>query len=148
MIRRLQKDLQDVRDNPPQDCAAWPDNDDDMFDVTASIGGPEGSPYEGGVFYLKLKFTYSYPVKPPKANFTTRIYNPYVYDEGSINLYDIYHYWSPSLSLSDILLTIRGFMINPHFPAPPSYSVVTYEHELNSSLFESTARKWTRLYAY
>lgn len=31
----------------------------------ASITGPVGSPYEGGVFYLYLKIPQSYPLNPP-----------------------------------------------------------------------------------
>lgn len=65
------------------------------------IMGPQGdSPYSGGVFFLAIHFPTDYPFKPPKVNFTTRIYHPNINSNGSICLDILRDQWSPALTIS------------------------------------------------
>ena len=52
----------------------------------ASIRGPVGSPYEGGVFYLYLKVPMLYPFRPPEVRFLTKIFHPNVNRHGDIGI--------------------------------------------------------------
>lgn len=38
--------------------------------------GPEGTPFEFGVFRAVLKFPRDYPHSPPKMKFTSRLFHP------------------------------------------------------------------------
>ena len=58
------------------------------------------SPYSGGVFFLSIHFPTDYPFKPPKVNFTTRIYHPNINSNGSICLDILRDQWSPALTIS------------------------------------------------
>ena len=58
------------------------------------------SPYSGGVFFLTIHFPTDYPFKPPKVNFTTRIYHPNINSNGSICLDILRDQWSPALTIS------------------------------------------------
>ena len=54
-IQRLNKELADINNNPPTNCSAGI-IDDDIFHWQATIMGPEGTPYHGGVFELRIDF--------------------------------------------------------------------------------------------
>merc|ERR1711977_800230 len=64
----------------------------------APIMGPGDSPYASGVFFLAIHFPTDYPFKPPKVNFTTRIYHPNINSNGSICLDILRDQWSPALT--------------------------------------------------
>jgi len=72
-----------------------------MKNVLADQGRPQSdSPYSGGVFFLAIHFPTDYPFKPPKVNFTTRIYHPNINSNGSICLDILRDQWSPALTIS------------------------------------------------
>ena len=50
------------------------------------ISGPEGSPFEGGVFKLELFLPEDYPMSAPKVRFITKIYHPNIDKLGRICL--------------------------------------------------------------
>ena len=56
-----------------------------MFNIY-SFSGPEGSPFEGGVFKLELFLPEDYPMSAPKVRFITKIYHPNIDKLGRICL--------------------------------------------------------------
>lgn len=68
--------------------------------IRANIIFQGDSPYSGGVFFLAIHFPTDYPFKPPKVNFTTRIYHPNINSNGSICLDILRDQWSPALTIS------------------------------------------------
>lgn len=74
--KRLFKEYKALSSDPPEGITAGPVTEDDMFLWEALIQGPEGTPFEGGVFPAELKFPRDYPLAPPKMRFLTDMWHP------------------------------------------------------------------------
>lgn len=74
--KRLFKEYKSLSSDPPEGITAGPVTEDDMFLWEALIQGPEGTPFEGGVFPAELKFPKDYPLAPPKMKFLTDMWHP------------------------------------------------------------------------
>lgn len=67
--RRLLQEYRSLTNSPPDGIAAGPVSEDDMLLWEAVIQGPEGTPFEGGVFPAELRFPKDYPLVPPTMRF-------------------------------------------------------------------------------
>jgi ubiquitin-conjugating enzyme E2 N len=50
------------------------------------IAGPEGTPYEGGMFNAELYLPDEYPMVAPKVLFRTKIYHPNIDKIGNLSI--------------------------------------------------------------
>ena len=112
-LSRINKELSNMKQDPPSNCSAGP-MDDDMFRWQATVMGPTESPYEGGIFYLLISFPPDYPYKAPKITFETRIYHPNINTNGGICLDILKNEWSPALTISKVLLSICSLLTDPN----------------------------------
>lgn len=144
-MKRLTKELQDLGKDPPPNCSAGPSGDD-LFRWSATIMGPEKSPYAGGVFFLNITFPADYPFKPPKVTFTTKIYHPNINASGGICLDILKDQWSPALTVSKVLLSICSLLTDPN-PDDPLVAEIASLYKANRKKYEATAAEWCRKYA-
>ncbi|XP_036619866.1 ubiquitin-conjugating enzyme E2 D3-like [Trichosurus vulpecula] len=94
-----------------------------MFHWQATIMRPNGSPYQGGVLFLKIHFPTDYPFKPPKVAFTTRLCHPNINSNGSVCVDILQSQWVAS-TISKVLLSICYVLCypKPYDPLVPEIS--------------------------
>ncbi|XP_074314840.1 ubiquitin-conjugating enzyme E2 11-like [Silene latifolia] len=144
-VKRIQKELRDMQKDPPSNCSAGPSSSD-IFSWRATIVGPMGTPFAGGIFNLSVHFPHDYPIKPPKVKFLTKVYHPNINSEGSICLDILKANWSPALSLPAVLISICSLLSDPN-PDDPLEPEIANLYKRNRAIYETTARSWTQNYA-
>ncbi|CAH3039794.1 unnamed protein product [Pocillopora meandrina] len=107
------KELRSLSCDPPEGIKIL-SNDEDITDIQATIEGPAGTPYEGGLFRVKLVLGKDFPASPPKGFFSTKIFHPNVASNGEICVNTLKKDWKPDLGVKHILLTIKCLLIVPN----------------------------------
>ncbi|GKV28948.1 hypothetical protein SLEP1_g37932 [Rubroshorea leprosula] len=114
VIKQLAKELKSLDESPPEGIKVGV-NDDDFSIIYADIEGPAGTPYENGVFRMKLLLSHDFPHSPPKGYFLTKIFHPNIANNGEICVNTLKKDWNPSLGLRHVLIVVRCLLIEP-FP--------------------------------
>ncbi|KAJ3252684.1 Ubiquitin-conjugating enzyme E2 G2 [Boothiomyces macroporosus] len=109
--------------NPPEGIQAGPVSESNYFEWEALISGPEGTPFENGIFVAELKFPKDYPLSPPVMKFTNGTVcisilhapgnDPNGYEHASER-------WSPVQSVEKILLSVVSMLAEPNVDSPAS----------------------------
>jgi ubiquitin-conjugating enzyme E2 A len=110
-LAKLQSDqekLEGIIIDTPTDLNIW----------KAKIIGPKDTPYEGGIFELKLSFDSDYPIKSPSVKFITPMYHPNIYRDGQICVDILQGEWSPSQNIRTILMSIISLLSDPNPSSP------------------------------
>ena len=144
-LKRINKELNDMRHDPPANCSAGPVGDN-LYHWHSTIMGPTESPYEGGVFFLDIHFPVDYPFKSPKITFTTKIYHPNINADGGICLDILKDQWAPALTISKVLLSICSLLTDPN-PDDPLMPTIAHLYKTNIDEYKLRAAHWTRKYA-
>ena len=130
-LKRLMAEYRQLNNNPPEGIIAGPANEENFFEWEALIAGPEGTPFEGGVFNAKLAFPHDYPLSPPKMKFQSDVFHPNIYADGRVCI-SILHApgddpmgyessaerWSPVQSVEKILLSVISMLAEPNDESP------------------------------
>ena len=145
MLKRLKKEINDIQLQPPLNISAGP-KDNNLYEWEAVLIGPEDTPYHTGVFYLDIYIPNEYPIKPPNIIFKTKIFHPNINSSGHICLDILKDQWSPSLTISNLLLSICSLLNDPNIEDPLVPDIAKLYNE-NKDEYISTAKTWTTLYA-
>lgn len=145
LIKRLNRELDDIKNNPPMNCSAGLLNEN-IKEWEATIIGPSDSPYTGGIFKLKILFGDNYPFKPPKVKFVTKIYHPNIDLYGNICLDILKNNWTPALNIIKLLLSICSLLTDPN-PNDPLNKMAADLYLKDKGKYNNMVRTYTIQYA-
>ncbi|KAI4163625.1 MAG: hypothetical protein LQ342_002659 [Letrouitia transgressa] len=162
--RRLFHEYRTLTSSPPDGITAGPVSEDDVFLWEALIQGPDGTPFEGGVFPAELKFPKDYPLNPPSMRFLcdvwhpngTHVRPPSVYPTGLVCISILHppgddpnHYeqaserWSPIQSVEKILISVMSMLAEPNDESPANVEAAKMWRERRGE-FEEKVRRGVR----
>lgn len=144
--KRILREINELKTSPIDNCTAGPVDEKNIYLWNGTIIGPEGSPYEGGLFKLEIKFPLDYPFKPPTVTFITKVFHPNINASGGICLDILKTEWSPSLTVGKVLLSISSLLTDPN-PKDPLVPEIAKLYETNIQEFNRVAKEYTQMYA-
>ena len=121
--------------------------DGDLSDLRVTLSAPENTPYEEGVFFLRIRILNSYPSSPPRIQFETKIYHPNIDpDTGRICLDEKYFKWEHYYILKNLINYVYYMLGNPNEESFINAEIAN-QYANDREKFNKTAREWTELYA-
>ena len=117
-------------------------NNNDIRSWTATITGPQDTPYYGGLFFVRIEFPEDYPESPPKMKMMTPIYHMNIAEDGEICLNILKKGYSPSLSIGYMISSLIYLLGTPN-PMDPLRGPLGYQYMERRAEYLEVARKHT-----
>lgn len=111
---RLQTELMQLMTSPAPGVSAFPSADGNLLSWTATIEGPDDTPYAGLTLKLSLSFPSNYPYAPPEVLFKTPIYHPNFDFSGRICLDILKDKWTAAYNIQTVLLSLQSLLGEPN----------------------------------
>lgn len=112
-IKRVAKEMRKLMTDAPEGIKMH-FNEDDITDIQATIQGPVGTPYEGGLFRMKVVLGENFPSNPPKGFFITKIFHPNVAKNGAICVNTLKRDWKSDMGIEHVLTVCKCLLIHPN----------------------------------
>uniref|UniRef100_A0A383WJT8 UBC core domain-containing protein n=1 Tax=Tetradesmus obliquus TaxID=3088 RepID=A0A383WJT8_TETOB len=143
---QLARQFRDLLRHPISGIDAAP-SDDDLFTWNVKLAGPEGSPYEGGWFDVKLEFTQGFPGHQPQATFITKFWHPNVhYPGGDVCLVLGGMYEQDVCSVACVLVGLQVLLAHPN-PESPVNGECAEQMLQEPQQYHAQAKCWTLRHA-
>ncbi|KAJ6115941.1 Ubiquitin-conjugating enzyme E2 pex4 [Penicillium sp. IBT 18751x] len=144
--QRLLRELKDYAKSPNEVLLhLGPVDEEDLLRWEAVLKGVNGSPYEGGLWHLRIVIPPNYPLAPPTITFTTKISHPNIsFDKGEICLTLLTtEHWTPIYTISSTLTAIHQLLTEPAPDSPLNVDVAALLRDGDIAGWESIVRYWT-----
>jgi ubiquitin-protein ligase len=123
-----------------------PLHDSNIREYIAKFPGPSSTPYEGGIFHLRLSVPDGYPTRAPRVWFCTKTYHPNVEPNGEVCAHGFGVDWNAAWDLRTVVLAVASLLSEPDL-TDPALAGVARVYLMDRAAFEKTAREWTGRYA-
>ena len=122
-------------------------NPEDPLDIQCDIEGPKATPYENGIFRVKLIISNDFPTQAPKGIFITKIFHPNISEKGEICVNTLKKDWNPSQwNLYNLFEVIKCLLIVP-FPQSALNEEAGKLFMENYDEYFKIAKMYTNIYA-
>jgi len=122
-------------------------NNEDPLDIQIDLEGPKATPYEEGIFRVKLVIPNDFPHSAPKGFFMTKIFHPNISDKGEICVNTLKKDWNPrQWSLYNLFEVIKCLLIVP-FPQSALNEEAGKLFMENYDEYFKIAKMYTKIYA-
>ena len=122
-------------------------NNEDPLDIQMDLEGPKATPYEGGIFRVKLLIPNGFPITAPKGVFITKIFHPNISEKGEICVNALKKDWNPrQWSLYNLFEVIKCLLIVP-FPQSALNEEAGKIFMENYDEYFKIAKMFTKIYA-
>ena len=142
---RMMADIRTFKNcNAPLGVIADPPDGRNFTVLDARILGPEDTPWEGGVFNIRIEFPKDYPNAPPAVKFTDPVpYHPNVYANGTICVDVLQDKWSPQYEVASVLAILQSLLGDPN-PASPANDAAAKAFVHDRPGYDATVREQVR----
>lgn len=122
--------------------------DGNLYQWAGHIRGPQGTPYEEGLFRLNVVVPTTYPLVAPNFRFVTTVFHPNVHPKtGEICVDILKNAWSPAWTLQSTCRAIIMLLSHPEPDSPLNCDAGNLLRNGDTRGFRSVARMYTRLHA-
>ena len=112
--KRLKIEREAFLKNPPQGYSVLFD-DDNYDEWRVLIDGPNGTPYEGEILVVIIKFHDNYPFSCPNIRFARNIYHAFIPESGKVCNCDYLSDWVPTKKISYAIDLLIKWLNDPFF---------------------------------
>ncbi|CAG9318820.1 unnamed protein product [Blepharisma stoltei] len=144
-LKRLKRELYQFRMLSHKFYNVWQVDENDIENLIGAIAGPTGSPYEGGIFFVKITIPNIFPLKSPSITFLTKIYHINICESTGAVSPDC-DLWFPFVTLTEMMENLLALLREPDLDCIANQ--ISYDrYTRNIERYEETAKEWTQLYA-